>query len=64
MIEKFKGLGVALITPFRADKSVDFEGLEKLLIHTAEGGVNYWVVQGTTGESATMNWQEKIQVLP
>lgn len=63
MIEQFKGVGVALVTPFQADKSVDFEGLERLLVHTAEGGVNYWVVQGTTGESATMSWQEKMQVL-
>lgn len=63
MIEQFRGVGVALVTPFQADKSVDFEGLERLLVHTAEGGVNYWVVQGTTGESVTMSWQEKVQVL-
>ncbi len=62
---RFGGVGVALVTPFHANHEIDFEGLERLLVHTyANGeGVDYWVVQGTTGESATLQAQEKKQVL-
>jgi 4-hydroxy-tetrahydrodipicolinate synthase len=59
------GTGVALVTPFQPDGAVDFEGLGNLLKHTyAEGsGVAYWVVMGTTGESATLTDSEKRAVL-
>jgi 4-hydroxy-tetrahydrodipicolinate synthase len=62
---KFSGVGVALVTPFNNDYSLDFQGLKHLLQHTYAGGkgVDYWVVQGTTGESATLNQAEKKQVL-
>jgi 4-hydroxy-tetrahydrodipicolinate synthase len=62
---KFSGVGVALVTPFNNDYSLDFQGLKHLLKHTYAGGkgVDYWVVQGTTGESATLNQAEKKQVL-
>ncbi|TAF67674.1 MAG: 4-hydroxy-tetrahydrodipicolinate synthase [Cytophagales bacterium] len=60
---QLKGTGVALVTPFKEDKSIDYTALEKLLIHTAEGGVNYWVVMGTTGESVTLNKDEKKEIL-
>lgn len=64
MANQFGGTGVALVTPFKADFSVDFEGLGRLLEHTAAtGGVDYWVVQGTTGESATLSASEKAEVL-
>jgi len=63
ILNKLKGVGVALVTPFDEDKRIDFQGLERLLAHTAEGGVDYWVVQGTTGESATLSFEEKLQVL-
>ena len=56
------GTGVALVTPFNQDKSVDFEGLEKLVNFQIDNGVNYLVVLGTTGEPATLNSQEKEQV--
>ncbi|MCT4622281.1 MAG: dihydrodipicolinate synthase family protein, partial [Schleiferiaceae bacterium] len=56
------GTGIALVTPFNADKSVDFEGLKKLVNHCILGGVDYLVSMGTTGESATLNAQEKNQV--
>lgn len=56
------GTGVALVTPFNKDKSVDFEGLEKLVNFQIDNGVNYLVVLGTTGEPATLNSQEKEQV--
>lgn len=61
-MKKLEGTGVALVTPFNKNKSIDFEGLEKLLVHTAKG-VDYYVVMGTTGESATLRQEEKIAVL-
>jgi 4-hydroxy-tetrahydrodipicolinate synthase len=62
-LSKFHGTGVALVTPFNNDQSVDYAGLKKLLEHTADNGVNYWVVMGTTGESVTMSKAEKKEVL-
>ena len=59
----FKGVGVALVTPFREDHSVDYNGLQKLVEHQIENGTDYLVVQGTTGESATLNKNEKKAVL-
>ncbi len=61
--EKLKGVGVALVTPFNEDTSIDFKALEKLLEHTTQNGVDYLVVLGTTGEAATMNKDEKQAVL-
>ena len=55
----FKGTGVAIVTPFNADKSVDYKGLEHLVEHLIANGINYLVVQGTTGESVTLNKEEK-----
>lgn len=59
----FRGTGVALVTPFLADGRVDFESLEKLTEHCISGGVDYLVVLGTTGESATLSASEKAEVL-
>jgi 4-hydroxy-tetrahydrodipicolinate synthase len=61
-MKKFFGTGVALVTPFHSDGSIDFSSLKKLLTHTAKG-VDYFVVMGTTGESATMTKEEKKEVL-
>lgn len=61
-MKKLYGTGVALITPFEEDGQVDFRGLKKLLTHTAKG-VDYYVVMGTTGESATSTKEEKKKVL-
>ena len=58
-MQKFIGTGVALVTPFRADKSVDFEALEKLVNYQIDNGINYLVVLGTTGEPATLTQKEK-----
>lgn len=58
-----KGTGVAIVTPFKADGSVDFDALRKLVKHLLEGGINYLVVQGTTGEAACLSKEEKKQVL-
>lgn len=61
----FAGVGVALVTPFQQNMQIDFHGLKNLLDHTyASGeGVDYWVVMGTTAESATLNKEEKKEVL-
>ncbi|WP_372766121.1 4-hydroxy-tetrahydrodipicolinate synthase [Lutibacter sp.] len=56
------GTGVALVTPFNEDKSVDFEGLKRLVKFQIDNGVNYLVVLGTTGEPATLTSDEKEQV--
>ena len=58
-----KGLGVAIITPFKEDFSVDFRALTKLINHVIDGGVDYIVSLGTTGESVVLNDQEKISVI-
>ena len=57
-----EGLGTALITPFKADKSVDYEALARLLDTQLTGAVDYIVVLGTTGEAATMTAEEKREV--
>jgi len=60
--KKLYGTGVALVTPFYKDGSIDFASLKKLLTHTAKG-VDYYVVMGTTGESVTLTKEEKKEVL-
>lgn len=62
-MNQFKGTGVALVTPFHDDCSIDFSGLKNLIDYVIEGGVDYLVVLGTTGESATLTPAEKKQVL-
>ena len=57
-----KGLGTALITPFKADGSVDYDALAQLLDTQLTGFVDYIVVLGTTGEAATMTAEEKREV--
>jgi len=59
----FKGTGVALVTPFLEDQQVDYPSLERLINHVIAGGVDYLVLLGTTGESATLTSSEKAQVL-
>lgn len=61
-MKKLFGTGVALVTPFDEIGRIDFKALKRLLIHTAKG-VDYFVVMGTTGESATLNKEEKQSVL-
>ncbi len=63
MTDLFTGTGVALVTPFTEDLKPDFQALERLLAHVSEGGVEYLVVLGTTGESATLDRAEKQEVL-
>jgi len=61
--KNFRGTGVALITPFRPDGEIDYPGLKKILDYTREGGVDYYVILGTTGEPATLDKEEKIKIL-
>ncbi len=62
-MDKVKGTGVALVTPFNNDKSVDYKGLENLLNHVINGGVDFLVLMGTTGESTTLSKTERIEVV-
>lgn len=59
----FNGTGVALVTPFNNNGSVDFTSLEKMVNHTIKGGVDYLVVLGTTGESVVLNQKEKKEIV-
>lgn len=61
--DKFRGLGVALITPFRSNGAIDYAALERVIEHQITGGIDYLVVMGTTGESVTLNAEEKKQLL-
>jgi 4-hydroxy-tetrahydrodipicolinate synthase len=63
MVERLKGMGTALVTPFNEKLQVDFGGLAKLLQLNTAAGVDYWVVHGTTGEAASTNLTEKKEIL-
>jgi 4-hydroxy-tetrahydrodipicolinate synthase len=61
-MNKFYGTGVAMVTPFHDDGQIDYDGLDKLINYLIDGGVEYLVSLGTTGESATLNSEERKQV--
>jgi 4-hydroxy-tetrahydrodipicolinate synthase len=60
---KFQGTGVAIITPFKEDLTVDHEALAKLVNFNIENGTDYIVISGTTGESVTITKDEKQQII-
>ena len=62
-MKSLKGLGVAMVTPFNSDKSIDYPALIKLTHYLIDNNVDYLVVQGTTGESPTLSKDEKQKVL-
>jgi 4-hydroxy-tetrahydrodipicolinate synthase len=62
-MQSFIGTGVALVTPFKKDFSVDFEALTKIVNYVIDGGVEYLVVLGTTAETATLSNDEKEMVI-
>lgn len=62
-MNKFKGTGVALVTPFNQDMSIDTTALKRLVKEQIQGGTDFLVVQGTTGESPTLSAAEKQLVL-
>ena len=63
MNNPFIGTGVALVTPFNSDSTIDFDALRKLVRYQIDNGTNFLVVQGTTGESPVLSKQEKLEVL-
>jgi 4-hydroxy-tetrahydrodipicolinate synthase len=60
---KLKGTGVALITPFTSKGNIDFDALEKVINHVIDGGVEYVITLGTTGETPTLNKFEKTDLI-
>lgn len=62
-MQKFVGTGVALITPFKEDLTVDFDALVKLVNFNIDNGINYLVINGTTAESATISKEEKHRII-
>lgn len=62
-MKKFIGTGIALVTPFKKDLTVDFEALTKLVNFNIDNGVDYLVINGTTAESATIDNKEKEQII-
>jgi len=62
-MKKFKGTGVAIVTTFKSDSSIDFSALGRVIEHVIKGGVNYIVALGTTGESVTLSKDEKKAVI-
>ena len=59
---KLTGMGVALITPFKEDESVDYDALGRLVDYQIKNGIDYFVVLGTTAETATLTEAEKKEV--
>lgn len=62
-MQSLVGTGVALVTPFKKDMSVDVEALKRIVNYQIEGGIDYLVVLGTTAEAATLNKEEKELVI-
>lgn len=56
------GLGVALITPFKKDFSIDFESLNNVIEHVIKGGCDYIVALGTTAETPTLSFSERVEI--
>jgi 4-hydroxy-tetrahydrodipicolinate synthase len=61
-MNKFFGTGVAMVTPFHADGQVDYDGLKNLINYLIDGGIEYLVSLGTTGESVTLSDEEKKKI--
>lgn len=62
-MKKFRGTGVAIVTPFKNDSSIDFSALGRVINHVIKGGVNYIVAMGTTGETPTLTKDEKQAII-
>jgi len=62
-MKRITGTGVALVTPFKEDKSIDYEALERLIEFQISNGTDYLVVMGTTGENATLSKSEQRSVV-
>ena len=62
-MKRISGTGVALITPFNEDKTIDYTSLDKLINKVIEGGIDFLVVLGTTGEATSINESEKKELI-
>ncbi len=62
-MDKFRGTGVALVTPFNEDLSVDYNSLERLVNYNIENGIDYFIIMGTTAEAVTLTDEEKQSVI-
>jgi len=62
-MKKFRGTGVAIVTPFKNDTSIDFSALGRVVNNIIKGGVNYIVAMGTTGEASTLSKDEKQAII-
>ncbi|WP_435262446.1 4-hydroxy-tetrahydrodipicolinate synthase [Tenacibaculum sp. nBUS_03] len=62
-MQKFIGTGVALVTPFNEDLTVDYDALIKLVNYNIDNGISYLVINGTTAESATITKEEKKEII-
>ncbi|HIY37360.1 MAG TPA: dihydrodipicolinate synthase family protein, partial [Candidatus Paraprevotella stercorigallinarum] len=56
---KFKGLGIALITPFKSDGTVDYEALTRLVEYQIKNGADFLCIMGTTAETPCLTKEEK-----
>ncbi|OIQ16341.1 4-hydroxy-tetrahydrodipicolinate synthase [Lacinutrix sp. MedPE-SW] len=63
MNNPFKGTGIAIVTPFNTDGTVDYKALENIVEYNIENGTNYIVISGTTGESVTVTKKEKAEII-
>lgn len=63
LVDTLKGTGVAIVTPFTSGNKVDFSSLEKIIGSIIDGGVNYIVSLGTTGETPTLTKTEKLEIV-
>lgn len=63
IMEQLRGTGVALVTPFKKDESIDWNALERVIDHVIAGGVDYVVSLGTTGETPTLSAEEKLDLM-
>ena len=63
MKTELRGTGVAMVTPFNKNKSIDYKGLANLIEYLIDGGVEFLVSMGTTGESAVLSTEEKLDVV-
>ena len=62
-MKKFRGTGVAIVTPFKNDSSIDFAAYGRAINHVINGGVNYIIPMGTTGEASTLSKEEKKAII-
>lgn len=63
LLQQLRGTGVALVTPFTKDYAVDYNALEKVINFVIDGGVEYAVTLGTTGETPTLSTEEQLQII-